>query len=96
MSSWFTAKQRLDTLAYLGAPVVVQTEDGRRYLKKLFSGTVQGLFRLESFNASPIHDVSVAWVGEIYAALPASQVFRPEPQKPAKKATSKPHRAKVI
>lgn len=86
-------EQRLDVPAYIGQLVVVLTEDGRRYLKKLFSGTKRGLYRLESFNAAPIHDVSITWVGEIYATLPAIQVFRPElpPAKAtAKRATSKP------
>jgi len=83
-------EQRLDVPAYVGQLVVILTEDGRRYLKKLFSGTRQGLYRLESFNASPIHDVSVAWIGEIYAALPATQVFKaePEPKKTSRKTTA--------
>jgi len=85
-------EQRLDVQAYVGQLVVILTEDGRRYLKKLFSGTRPGLYRLESFNAAPIHDVSVAWIGEIYAALPATQVFKTEPpvSKPAAKRAQSP------
>lgn len=81
--------QRLDVSAYVGQLVVILTEDGRRYLKKLFSGTRAGLYRLESFNAAPIHDVSVVWVGEIYAALPSTQVFRTEP--PTRKGAQRRH-----
>lgn len=81
-------QQRLDVPAYIGQLVVIRTEDGRRYVKKLFSGTRPGLYRLESFNASPIHDVSVAWVGEIFTSLPATQVFRTEPPAP-KRATKR-------
>lgn len=85
-------EQRHAPIAYLGQLVVIRTEDGRRYLKKIYSGTQPGLFRLESFNAAPIHDVSVAWIGEVYAALPFTQVFRTgdekKPLKPKSRATA--------
>lgn len=73
--------QRKATTSFLGQLVAVRTEDGRRYLKKLFQGTADGLFRLESFNADPIHNVSIAWVGEIHAIVPAVQVFRSDQPK---------------
>lgn len=69
-------EQRQDTRSYTGQLVAILTEDGRRYLKKVFGGSAPGLYRLESFNAAPIQDVSIAWVGEIYASLPATQVFK--------------------
>jgi repressor LexA len=81
--------QRHAITSYLGQLVVIRTEDGRRYLKKIFSGTREGLFRLESFNAAPIHDVSVSWIGEIYASLPATQVFPLEKEKMRGKPRSK-------
>jgi repressor LexA len=82
-------EQLLDVPAYIGQLAVILTEDGRRYLKKLFSGTRPGLYRLESFNAAPIHDVSVSWVGQIYAVLPAIQAFRPEPKSPKRRQAPK-------
>jgi repressor LexA len=78
--------QRHAPTSYLGQLVVIMTEDGRRYLKKIYSGTQPGLYRLESFNAAPIHDVSVTWIGEIYASLPATQVFRTNEEKSPFKA----------
>lgn len=83
--------QRQETRAYLGQLVAVLTEDGRRYLKKIFPGTAAGLYRLESFNAGPIHDVSVVWVGEIYAVLPATQAIKTAPV--AKKVPARTNRA---
>jgi repressor LexA len=79
--------QRRDTVAYMGQTAVVLTEDGRRYLKKILSGSKSGLYRLESHNAPLIHDVSITWVGEIYATLPQTQVFKTEaaPKKAAAK-----------
>jgi repressor LexA len=85
-------EQRLDVTGYLGQLVAVLTEDGRRYLKKLNTGSRPGLYRLESFNAAPIHDVSIIWVGEIYATVPAVQLFKIEPkQKAADKRAKAPH-----
>lgn len=72
---------------YLGKLVAIRTEDGRRYLKKLFQGSVDGLYRLESLNADPIHNVSVQWVGEIFAIVPAIQAVRIDV---AKKKTAPP------
>lgn len=78
-------EQRQDTASYLGRLVALTTHDGRRYLKKIFSGSAPGLYRLESFNAAPISDVDIRWIGEIYAILPGDQVFESAP-KIAKKA----------
>ena len=66
--------QRRHTEAYIGQLCAVRTEDGRRFLKTITLGSKQGLYRLESFNAKPIVDVSISWVGEIHAIVPASQV----------------------
>jgi repressor LexA len=78
--------QRQAMTAYIGQNVVVRTEDGRRYLKRIFAGSKPDLYRLESFNAAPIHDVSIAWIGEIYATVPAGQVFRVPAKTPPAKA----------
>jgi repressor LexA len=66
--------QRRNTESFIGELCVVRLETGERYLKKLAAGSAPGLYRLESFNASPIVDVSIAWVGEILASVPAKQV----------------------
>ncbi|MGY4614797.1 phage repressor protein C with HTH and peptisase S24 domain [Bradyrhizobium sp. USDA 4472] len=66
--------QRRSTESFIGELCVVRLETGERYLKKLAAGSKPGLYRLESFNASPIVDVSVAWVGEVMATVPAKQV----------------------
>lgn len=65
---------------YIGQLVAVRTGDGRRYLKKLFPGSVDGLYRLESLNADPIHNVSIQWVGEIFVIVPAIQIPKIEPE----------------
>lgn len=66
--------QRRDISAYIGQLAAVRTEDGRRFLKIILNGSKEGLYRLESFNAKPIVDVSISWVGEIHVIVPASQV----------------------
>lgn len=68
-------EQMRATEAFIGQFAAVRTEDGRRYLKRIFAGTRQGLYRLESFNAPPIHDVTLVWVGEIHATVPQSHAF---------------------
>jgi repressor LexA len=70
-------EQMRATDAFIGQFAAVRTEDGRRYLKRIFNGTKKGLYRLESFNAPPIQDVSIVWVGEIRAIVPGDQVFEP-------------------
>jgi repressor LexA len=67
-------EQRRDINFYIGQLAAVRTEDGRRFLKIILNGSREGLYRLESFNAKPIVDVSISWVGEIHVIVPASQV----------------------
>jgi hypothetical protein len=55
----------------LGIEVAVRTVDNKRYLKTLRAGRRRGFYTLESFNADPIQDVRLAWVGEILAVIPA-------------------------
>lgn len=54
----------------IGAEVAVRTADNKRYLKTLHQGRKRGLYTLESFNADPIADVQLLWVGEILAVIP--------------------------
>jgi phage repressor protein C with HTH and peptisase S24 domain len=56
---------------FLNLDVAVRTSKGARYLKKLRPGSKRGLYTLESFNADPIRDVKIAWLGEVLAIVPA-------------------------
>lgn len=67
-------EQRRNTESFIGQLAAVRTERGRRYLKTILKGSESGFYRLESFNAKPIEDVSIQWVGEIHVIVPASQV----------------------
>lgn len=67
-------EQRRNTESFIGQLAAVRTEQGRRYLKTILKGSQSDLYRLESFNAKPIEDVSIQWVGEIHVIVPASQV----------------------
>lgn len=68
-----------DAEQFLGYEVAVRTADGRRYLKKLRPGTRRGIFTLESFNAEPIENAKVVWIGEILAVIPAARRARMKP-----------------
>lgn len=54
--------------AFYGEEAVVQTSDGRRFIKTIMRG-VNGV-NLISWNATPIEDVKLKWIGEIFAVLP--------------------------
>lgn len=62
-----------DPDSFIGFEVAVRTSKGARYLKTLRRGSKRGLYTLESFNARPIPDVKIAWLGEILAIVPASR-----------------------
>lgn len=55
--------------AFYGQDAAVRTTDGRRYLKTIMRGS-PGTVNLLSWNAAPIENVSIDWIGEIFAALP--------------------------
>ena len=54
--------------AFYGEEAVVQTSDGRRFIKTIMCG-VNGV-NLISWNATPIEDVKLKWIGEVFAVLP--------------------------
>lgn len=83
---WKDQRRNIDS--FIGELCVVRLASGERYLKKLAQGSKPGLYRLESFNASPIVDVPVAWVGEIVVTVPAKQVQKSYIQIPKKKLRS--------
>ena len=59
--------------AFYGEEAVVQTSDGRRFIKTIMRGA-EGV-NLISWNASPMEGVKLKWIGEIFAILPR-QVLR--------------------
>ena len=54
--------------AFYGEEAVVQTSDGRRFIKTIMRGA-EGV-NLISWNATPIEGVKLKWIGEIFAILP--------------------------
>ncbi len=69
------AEQKKPVSAFYGDDAAVRTSDGRRFLKTIMKGTP---ITLTSFNAAPIENVALDWVGEIFAVLPRSQLRRVE------------------
>lgn len=69
------ADQRFSTDTYVGEPAAVRIE-GKRYLKEIQFGKKRGTFDLVSYNAKPIKNVAISWVGEIYSVIPAAQIRR--------------------
>ncbi len=61
---------------FYGVDAAVTTTDGRRYLKTIIKNGSN--IDLYSFNADPIPNVKLAWIGEIFAAMPRSAVRRIE------------------
>ncbi|CAM1655481.1 helix-turn-helix domain-containing protein [Bartonella apis] len=59
--------------AFYGEEAVVQTSDGRRFIKTIMRGA-EGV-NLISWNARPMEGVKLKWIGEILAILPR-QVLR--------------------
>lgn len=61
--------------AFYGEDAAVRTEDGRRFIKTIMRGQ-NGMVNLFSWNAPPIENVSLEWIGEIFGAFPAAQIRR--------------------
>lgn len=66
-------KRPLDS--FYGEEAAVRTTDGRRFIKTIMRGK-PGTVTLTSFNAAPIEDVTLEWIGEIFGAFPRSQMSR--------------------
>jgi len=66
-------EQKKPVAAFFGDEAAVRTSDGRRFLKTIMKGAP---VTLVSFNAAPIENVSLEWIGEIFAVLPRSQLRR--------------------
>lgn len=61
-------EQRRPIEAFYGEEAAVRTSDGHRFLKTIRRGA-PGV-SLHSFNAEPIENVHLEWVGEIFSILP--------------------------
>lgn len=71
---WREQKRGIDS--FYGEEAVVRTVDGRRFLKSIMrAGDGVSLF---SWNARPIENVDLAWVGEIHRIYRGSQFRRLE------------------
>lgn len=67
---WEDQKKPLEL--FYGEEAAVKTTLGRRFLKTIERG-FNGV-NLRSFNAPPIEDVFLEWIGEIFAVLPKSSL----------------------
>jgi SOS-response transcriptional repressor LexA len=60
----------------IGWEAAVRTADGKRYLKRIRRGAVEGTFDLESHNAAPIRGVLLEWAALIQAVVRSGQWHR--------------------
>lgn len=65
-------EQKRPIEAFYGEDAAVRTDDGRRFIKTIMRGS-PGV-TLMSWNAAPIENVGLEWIGEIFATLPRSAV----------------------
>lgn len=66
-------EQKKPLTAFFGDDAAVLTEEGRRFIKTVMNGA-GGTVTLNSWNADPIFDQRLKWVGEIFAVLPPASV----------------------
>jgi phage repressor protein C with HTH and peptisase S24 domain len=60
----------------IGWEAAVRSADGKRYLKRVQRGAVNGTFDLESHNAAPIRGVRIEWAAEVKAVVRSGQYRR--------------------
>jgi repressor LexA len=70
------AQQKRATETFYGEEAAVRTKTGRRYLKTITQGRTRAFITLTSWNAKPIENVKLEWIGEIYLVIRAGQVAR--------------------
>ena len=70
------AHQKRATETFYGEEAAVRTKDGRRYLKTITQGKRRTSVTLTSWNAKPIENAKIEWIGEIYLVIRAGQVAR--------------------
>ena len=64
-------EQKRPVDAFYGEDAAVRTSDGRRFLKTVMKGSP---ITLTSFNAAPIENIGLDWIGEIFAVLPQNTI----------------------
>jgi len=67
-------EQRRPLETFFGSEAAVKTTEGKRYLKQILKGS-RGV-NLFSWNAKPIENVMLDWIGEIYVTVRADQIRR--------------------
>ena len=80
------AEQKRATESFFGQEVAVRTRNGKRYLKTLMAGKTRSVVTLASWNAKPIENVKLDWIGEIYVVIRAGQLARIATRKVARAA----------
>jgi repressor LexA len=78
------AEQKRATESFFGEEVAVRTRNGKRYLKTIIQGKTRSVATLTSWNAKPIENVKLEWIGEIYVVIRAGQLARIATRKPAR------------
>jgi len=66
-------EQKKPLSAFFGEDAAVLTEEGRRFIKTVMNGA-NNTVTLNSWNADPIADQRLRWIGEIFAVLPPASV----------------------
>lgn len=67
-------EQKRSTESFYGEEAIVRTADGRRFIKTIMRGD-KGV-TLTSWNADPIENVSLVWIGEIFTVMPPGAARR--------------------
>jgi repressor LexA len=78
------ADQKRATETFYGEEAAVRTKNGRRYLKTIMQGKTRAYATLTSWNAKPIENVKLEWIGEIYLVIRAGQIRRLQTRKAGK------------
>lgn len=65
--------------SFYGEEAAVRTTDGRRFVKTIMRGP-DGAVNLLSWNAQPIENVRLEWIGEIFGVFPRSTLKKAERQ----------------
>jgi transcriptional regulator with XRE-family HTH domain len=69
-------EQRRSLESFYGEEAAVRTSDGRRFIKTVLRGSQPGRVNLMSWNAQPIENAHLAWVGEIFTVFPPKSLHR--------------------
>lgn len=67
-------EQRRSTESFYGEEAIVHTGEGRRFIKTVMRGR-KGI-DLHSWNADPIENVTLIWIGEIFTIMPPGATRR--------------------